>query len=176
RRRLLPAPRGALGRPGRSFPRGSLVSRGAVRGARAVPRTLRRGAARGPPDRVPVPLLRVLSACGRARGRPPLAAAPLRGRPGAALSAQPRAARGDVRRAGHRARGRGVVPGTGSRGVKAAAYKLLTRGIARTLRTPQYLILFLSDSCWMKCAHCWFSEAWKDQHLSERQLSFDELS
>ena len=60
--------------------------------------------------------------------------------------------------------------------MKAAAYKLLTRGIARTLRTPQYLILFLSDSCWMKCAHCWFSEAWKEEHLTERQLSFDELS
>jgi len=60
--------------------------------------------------------------------------------------------------------------------VKARAYKLLTRGIARALRTPQYIILFLSDSCWMKCAHCWFSEAWKAEHLTPRQLSFDELS
>ncbi len=60
--------------------------------------------------------------------------------------------------------------------MRTAAYKLLTRGIARTLRTPQYIILFLSDSCWMKCAHCWFSEAWKAEHLTERQLSFDELS
>ncbi|HXZ86608.1 MAG TPA: radical SAM protein [Myxococcota bacterium] len=60
--------------------------------------------------------------------------------------------------------------------MKTAAYKLLTRALSRTLRTPQYLILFLSDSCWMKCAHCWFSEAWKAEHLTERQLSFDELS
>src|SRR5262249_37032325 len=75
------------------------------------------------------------------------------------------------RRADHRRGSRRA-----ERRVKVQAYKWLTRGIARTLRTPQYLILFLSDKCWMRCAHCWFSEVWKEEHLTERQLGFDELS
>jgi len=59
--------------------------------------------------------------------------------------------------------------------MKRYLYKKVTQGIARTLRTPPYLILFLSNSCWMKCAHCWFNEDWKERWLTEPTLSFDEL-
>lgn len=49
--------------------------------------------------------------------------------------------------------------------IKPALYKGVTRVLARTLRSPQYLILFVSDACWMKCRHCWFNEDWKEKHL-----------
>lgn len=52
----------------------------------------------------------------------------------------------------------------------------MTKLLSRTLRTPQYLILFVSDTCWMKCRHCWFNEEWKDEHLHDPKLTFDELS
>jgi MoaA/NifB/PqqE/SkfB family radical SAM enzyme len=55
-------------------------------------------------------------------------------------------------------------------------YKLVTKTLARTLRTPPYLILFVSDVCWMYCKHCWFSEEWKHEHLKEDTLTYDELS
>ena len=60
--------------------------------------------------------------------------------------------------------------------VKPLVYKQLTKGLARALRTPQYLILFLSDFCWMKCQHCWFNEEWKQKNLRSDTLQFDELS
>lgn len=60
--------------------------------------------------------------------------------------------------------------------MKAAAYRAVTRTLSRVLRTPPYLILFLSDSCWMRCNHCWFSEDWKSDNLHGKRLSFDELS
>ncbi len=41
------------------------------------------------------------------------------------------------------------------------AYKILAESISKFFKTPQYLILFVSDKCWMKCKHCWFNEEWK---------------
>jgi radical SAM protein with 4Fe4S-binding SPASM domain len=55
------------------------------------------------------------------------------------------------------------------------SYKLLTRSLARGLRTPQYIILFLSDHCWMQCRHCWFNEEWKSENLGTDALTYDEL-
>jgi MoaA/NifB/PqqE/SkfB family radical SAM enzyme len=52
--------------------------------------------------------------------------------------------------------------------MKAALYKGLTHVLSRALRTPPYLILFVSDSCWMKCRHCWFSEDWKAANLRRK--------
>lgn len=57
---------------------------------------------------------------------------------------------------------------------RAALYGSVTEVLARTLRTPQYLILFVSDRCWMRCAHCWFNEAWKERELTQPPLTFDE--
>ena len=37
-------------------------------------------------------------------------------------------------------------------GMRAEIYKGVTRALSRALRTPQYIILFVSDSCWMKCS------------------------
>lgn len=58
--------------------------------------------------------------------------------------------------------------------VGASIYGGVTEALSRALRTPQYLILFVSDQCWMKCAHCWFNEDWKDTNLTASPLSFDE--
>jgi MoaA/NifB/PqqE/SkfB family radical SAM enzyme len=44
----------------------------------------------------------------------------------------------------------------------------------RYFGTPQYLIVFVSDTCWTRCAHCWYHEAWKMQTLRAPSLSFDE--
>src|SRR6185503_3081550 len=52
--------------------------------------------------------------------------------------------------------------------MKASFYKGLTHVLSRALRTPPYLILFVSDSCWMKCRHCWFSEDWKAENLRRK--------
>lgn len=54
--------------------------------------------------------------------------------------------------------------------------KLLTRAISRSLKAPQYIILFLSDHCWMRCRHCWFNESWKEENLRAPTLTYDELS
>jgi MoaA/NifB/PqqE/SkfB family radical SAM enzyme len=58
--------------------------------------------------------------------------------------------------------------------MSAKLYTAVTNTIARALRTPQYLILFVSDVCWMKCSHCWFNEEWKERELVEPSLTFDE--
>ena len=57
---------------------------------------------------------------------------------------------------------------------RAALYGSVTEALARALRTPQYLILFVSDRCWMRCAHCWFNEAWKERELTRPPLTFEE--
>lgn len=55
-------------------------------------------------------------------------------------------------------------------------YALITNGLARLLRTPQYLILFVSDKCWMKCRHCWYNEKWKDVHLQKNSvMTFEQM-
>lgn len=54
---------------------------------------------------------------------------------------------------------------------KAEVYKTLTKTLSRVLKTPQYLILFVSDTCWMKCSHCWFSEDWKSNNLDKKRSS-----
>ncbi|NVN97093.1 radical SAM protein [Candidatus Nomurabacteria bacterium] len=51
----------------------------------------------------------------------------------------------------------------------------ITQILSYFLKTPPYIILFLSDSCWLNCAHCWYNEKWKDQNITEPILSFDEL-
>ena len=51
----------------------------------------------------------------------------------------------------------------------------VTDTLARVFRTPPYLILFVSDSCWMKCRHCWYTDAWKEKNLCGPPLSFHEL-
>lgn len=58
--------------------------------------------------------------------------------------------------------------------IRAAGYKWVTQAAASLLRTPQYIILFVSDKCWMKCSHCWFNEDWKDRELTASPLTFDE--
>jgi MoaA/NifB/PqqE/SkfB family radical SAM enzyme len=54
------------------------------------------------------------------------------------------------------------------------AYAGITEGFARLLRSPQYIILFVSDKCWMRCAHCWFNEEWKTRELNQPSLTFEE--
>jgi exopolysaccharide biosynthesis WecB/TagA/CpsF family protein len=53
---------------------------------------------------------------------------------------------------------------------RTAATELLARGYA----APPYLIIFVSDRCWMKCTHCWFSEDWKEAHHKRPLLTFDD--
>ena len=54
-------------------------------------------------------------------------------------------------------------------------YTGLNNYLARALRTPPYLILFVTDVCWMRCRHCWFNEAWKGHKLDgAAPLSFEE--
>jgi len=55
-------------------------------------------------------------------------------------------------------------------------YKTVTSALSRLLKTPPYIILFVSDRCWMKCRHCWYNEAWKGKNLTGTHLTFDELS
>jgi len=50
------------------------------------------------------------------------------------------------------------------------AYAQLTNSLARIVGTPPYLIVFVSDTCWMQCRHCWFHTAWKAEHLRPIRL------
>lgn len=59
--------------------------------------------------------------------------------------------------------------------MKDKAYKILAESISRFFKTPQYLILFVSDKCWMKCKHCWFNEEWKCENSHGKTLTFEEL-
>ena len=60
--------------------------------------------------------------------------------------------------------------------MKDLFYKVLTNSISRYIQTPKYLILFVTNKCWMKCKHCWFSEEWKCDNIKEDSLSFEELN
>lgn len=53
---------------------------------------------------------------------------------------------------------------------------ILNEMLVRILKTPPYLILFVSDKCWMRCSHCWYHEIWKSQHHKREPLEFTELS
>ncbi len=61
-----------------------------------------------------------------------------------------------------------------SSSLRTTGYKWVTQAAASLMRTPQYIILFVSDKCWMKCSHCWFNEDWKERELTAQPLSFDE--
>lgn len=58
--------------------------------------------------------------------------------------------------------------------MKEKLYAAVTNGLARALGTPQYLILFVTDVCWMKCSHCWFNEEWKERELKAPAVKFEE--
>jgi len=62
----------------------------------------------------------------------------------------------------------------GGSSIEARAYTLLTAAASRIVKSPPYLIVFVSDQCWMKCGHCWFNEDWKASELRSAPLSFDE--
>lgn len=49
-----------------------------------------------------------------------------------------------------------------------------TELLARRYGAPPYLIIFVSDRCWMRCSHCWLSEDWKEAHHKRPLLSFDD--
>ena len=59
--------------------------------------------------------------------------------------------------------------------MREKAYKILTNSLSGILKTPRYLILFVSDKCWTRCNHCWFNEEWKKNNLKLKELSFNEL-
>jgi MoaA/NifB/PqqE/SkfB family radical SAM enzyme len=54
-------------------------------------------------------------------------------------------------------------------------YGFLNNKLARLLKTPLYIILFVSDRCWMRCLHCWYNESWKSSNLGDSLLSLEEL-
>jgi MoaA/NifB/PqqE/SkfB family radical SAM enzyme len=59
--------------------------------------------------------------------------------------------------------------------MRIKAYKILTKSISRTLKTPPYLILFVTDNCWLKCGHCWFNDEWKSAKTTDNLLTFNEI-
>ena len=63
---------------------------------------------------------------------------------------------------------------TNTKTVKTELYTGLTNTLAHIFQTPQYIILFVTDVCWMRCQHCWFNEDWKDRELTSSALTFNE--
>ncbi len=47
--------------------------------------------------------------------------------------------------------------------------------VSRLVGTPPYLILFVSDKCWMRCSHCWYHDAWKSAHHHGEPLTKTEF-
>ena len=54
------------------------------------------------------------------------------------------------------------------------SYKTIVKSLNRVIKTPLYIILFVSNQCWLKCKHCWFNEKWKNEHLTQNKLTFEE--
>jgi radical SAM protein with 4Fe4S-binding SPASM domain len=55
-------------------------------------------------------------------------------------------------------------------------YKLLTKAISRYFKSPQFLILYLTNECWMKCKHCFYNEEFrKTNKIKNEILSLNEL-
>ena len=63
---------------------------------------------------------------------------------------------------------------TATKTLKSELYTGLTNTLAHFFRTPQYIILFVTDVCWMRCQHCWFNEEWKARELTSNSLTFEE--
>ena len=57
----------------------------------------------------------------------------------------------------------------------AKLYSTISNTIARSVKTPKYIILFLNDKCWMNCSHCWYNKEWKKNNLTEENLTYDQL-
>ena len=55
-------------------------------------------------------------------------------------------------------------------------YKTLTNTLAQLLKTPQFLILYLTNECWMKCRHCFYNEEFRSvNEINNNNLTLDEL-
>lgn len=54
-------------------------------------------------------------------------------------------------------------------------YTPVANALSQVFRTPQYLILFVTDKCWVHCKHCWYTEEWKQENLKKKMLAFDEM-
>ena len=60
--------------------------------------------------------------------------------------------------------------------MKTFTYKLLTKTLSRYFRTPQYLILYVTNNCWMRCRHCFYNEQFRKANKIENDtLSFGEI-
>ena len=59
--------------------------------------------------------------------------------------------------------------------LRSRSYYYLNSILAHTLRSPQYLILFLSDQCPNNCSHCWYDDEWKQSNISGKSLTIQEL-
>ncbi len=59
--------------------------------------------------------------------------------------------------------------------MRAAYYSILNKTLARIVRTPPYLILFVSGRCPNNCRHCWYNNGWKSANLMGKELTNDEL-
>ncbi len=49
-----------------------------------------------------------------------------------------------------------------------------TNLLSGILRTPPYIILFVSDKCPNNCLHCWYTKDWKKKNITNKFLTFDE--
>jgi radical SAM protein with 4Fe4S-binding SPASM domain len=55
-------------------------------------------------------------------------------------------------------------------------YKFLNRGIARYFKVPQFLIFYLTNKCWMKCDHCFYTEEFRlKNNIDSDIMSFEEI-
>jgi MoaA/NifB/PqqE/SkfB family radical SAM enzyme len=60
--------------------------------------------------------------------------------------------------------------------LKAYIYKTLTKTLSRFFKTPQYLILYVTNDCWMKCKHCFYNEEFRDENnIQNNELSLSEI-
>lgn len=60
--------------------------------------------------------------------------------------------------------------------MRKISYKILTKALAKYFKSPQFLILYLTNECWMKCKHCFYNENFrKINNINNVSLSFNEL-
>lgn len=60
--------------------------------------------------------------------------------------------------------------------MKAPVYKILTKALSRYFKTPQYLILYVTNDCWMNCKHCFYNKGFRDENkIQSSVLSLSEI-
>lgn len=60
--------------------------------------------------------------------------------------------------------------------MRTCFYKHITKALSRYFKNPQYLILYITNDCWMKCNHCFYNEEFRgSNNIKNETLTYSEI-